>query len=207
MTLDQTWRACLAMWKWVADEWVADRSVKSLKKDWLRANIGTNWNLQADCFFCQYRKEHKTLGDGVCATCPGMLVDEDFGCESAAYKYDTKPKQFYQKLLELNAKRTGDKNMLEFKWSGGTVTNMIAETEVELREKFSPKPKPKPKFGDMVTSDLGLRIVLYNSEGKLRAHNASFSAVNGFGCGDTDTSFYTPTGQNIFTDNLLDLDM
>lgn len=92
LSLDETWEKCLRMWKWIDERWDGLKNVDSLK-----AQYNGVHDLSINCHFCMY-----TFG---CAGCAGRLVDPGFSCYNKEYCYDKKPKEFYQKLLELNAVR------------------------------------------------------------------------------------------------------
>ncbi len=94
LNLDETWRLCLEMWKWIAGE-AGALFVPILKEQWLREH-GYEDRLQADCFFCDYSK-----GRG-CLPCPGKEVDEAFDCTCTDYDYCDNPIKFYNKLVSLN---------------------------------------------------------------------------------------------------------
>ena len=110
--LDRTWKNCLRMWKWISenlpdglqalDDCEKDTAITKLKRQWL-ADHGFVTHLFEDCFFCEYDEEEKSG----CCSCPGKLVDPNFGCSENEGDYDwsTHPKAFYRKLLELDKKR------------------------------------------------------------------------------------------------------
>lgn len=109
LTLNQTWKYCLEMWEWVAEQIKqgTDLDVDALKEKWLRKYTHIR-SLYNDCFFCEYLKRHCTEGD--CSTCPGKLVNKRFYCNNQTYHYDRKPLKFYQKLVKMNEKRLKDKD-------------------------------------------------------------------------------------------------
>jgi len=100
MNLEQTWENCLAMWKWISENWDGC-NVHELKKEWLEEHGFSK--IPNDCFFCEYDDTER------CQNCPGRLVDRDFSCQMVAYHYADRPVEFYNKLLELNSRRTGMK--------------------------------------------------------------------------------------------------
>ncbi len=97
--LDETWKNCLAMWKWIARKVHNPHhvGVNSLKAEW--ANNHNFYELYGDCFFCE------VVTDGSCNTCPGRKVDPDFDCGNEKYRYDRHPILFYKELVRLNRKR------------------------------------------------------------------------------------------------------
>lgn len=101
LTLNQTWVICLRMWRWIAKNWKPGNSVRYLKRKWLYNNGFKNkkYRPAKNCFFCDYNKRRS---DGTCENCPAVLVDSKFHCSNIDYSYDNRPKEFYQKLLELN---------------------------------------------------------------------------------------------------------
>ena len=106
MTIDEIWRECLAMWKWIATKRKEGnrQSVENLKYAWLEQH-GYELNLpDNDCFFCEFTEWWKWHGYR-CDICPGALVDPSFRCQASTCHYSIHPIQFYHKLVELNAKR------------------------------------------------------------------------------------------------------
>lgn len=103
LTLEQTWKYCLAMWKWIIKEGKKDESsgVISLKRRWMIKHPQFS-HIEADCFFCHYDRGQE--GEA-CLNCPGVLVDKRFSCGENAYDHRTTPAKFYKKLVELNKKR------------------------------------------------------------------------------------------------------
>lgn len=102
-TLDETWKHCLQLWKWIAGKIKAtpDLDIIDLKGEWFEEHDFDN--ICDDCFFCDYTIENPD-GDG-CEICPGRLVDPEFNCENPEYHYCRLPIKFYEKLLELDKKR------------------------------------------------------------------------------------------------------
>ncbi len=97
--LDRTWKNCLRMWKWISENWNPGRSVEIMKRRWLKDHRFKNAPI-SHCFFCQHNAFHAD-----CSDCPGRLVSKRFHCENVSYDYYNRPKRFYAKLLELDAKR------------------------------------------------------------------------------------------------------
>ena len=54
LSLNNTWKYCMRMWRWIADRIKAGdkRSVEDLKKAWLQ-NHDIRY-IENDCFFCDY---------------------------------------------------------------------------------------------------------------------------------------------------------
>jgi len=107
MTLNQTWKECLRMWKWIAGQRNKGSTldVEGLKEQWLVDHGYDPGVIYFQCFFCGYAgiRQH---GDFCCVNrCPGRLVSERFDCVADAYHYKYESIKFYQKLLELDAKR------------------------------------------------------------------------------------------------------
>lgn len=103
MTLNQIWKNCLRMWKWIAKVWKPGMDVESLKNQWLWKRF-PELNVNSNCFFCDYQvsKNGFTLH---CFSCPGILVNKRFNCQNKSYHYRHYPRKFYKKLLQLDAKR------------------------------------------------------------------------------------------------------
>lgn len=99
--LDEAWKQCLEMWKWIAGQ---DGEVTTLKEEWMRQtdNYG---RIRDNCYFCHYSADDGDECD--CYHCPGVLVDPTFNCHYPTYHYEYSPLEFYQKLLELDAIRRG----------------------------------------------------------------------------------------------------
>jgi hypothetical protein len=108
MTLNQTWKNCLRMWKWISEEWdcISSADVCQLKRQWM-VEYMPGVPLISNCFFCDYDANHNT---SMCDHCPGKLVSRSFDCTNRlSYNYVRQPKKFYKKLLQLDAKRRGKK--------------------------------------------------------------------------------------------------
>jgi len=119
-TLDEVWRLCLEQWKWVSEQYQRyERQGKTahpavvvarLKAQWVKdhgVEIGED-----SCFFCAYDLQEGPAVDGcACEYCPGRLVDAHFQCCRPEYAWDEKPVAFYAKLVELDTKRKGAKNV------------------------------------------------------------------------------------------------
>lgn len=114
LTLDETWKQCLRMWKWIAKRVKAGRKegVEELKEEWLEKNW-TGEPLKNGCFFCEYAQYYNTEEKCGCAMymCPGRLVNKRFSCCSKTYHYEDHPIAFYNKLVSLNEKRLKGKEV------------------------------------------------------------------------------------------------
>ncbi len=116
--LDRTWKNCLRMWKWISenlperfDERFDNKKsavVELLKSQWLRQN-GFTKHLEEDCFFCEYDMRNGDVDADACDNCPMKIINRQSGCCAKKYHYRKQPKAFYEKLLELDAKRKGQK--------------------------------------------------------------------------------------------------
>lgn len=121
LTLEQTWVACLKMWRWVCKE-VKRRnitpsvsSITSLKYEWLR-NKGYITPVDS-CFFCDY--DYRYEAD--CRLCPAGRMEGgyEFWCELNRNPSDNDdwcdfawfidPHAFLRKLKSLNRKRKAKK--------------------------------------------------------------------------------------------------
>jgi hypothetical protein len=86
-------------------------NVSSLKSIW-RLKHGFH-GTRTNCFFCEYADEYYPFIGFIrtnCSHCPGRLISRSFNCCSRLYNYNGNPKKFYQKLLQLDAKRKEFKN-------------------------------------------------------------------------------------------------
>ncbi len=97
-TLNETWKQCLKMWKWIAkeEEGLCRVGVETLKTTWLIKRGFNIDEIKAWCFFCDYRR------DQGCGICPGRKIDKNFDCQNESYCYYAKPILFYKELLRLN---------------------------------------------------------------------------------------------------------
>jgi len=102
LTLEQAWKYCLQMWKWIVEQVKKDKDadVDDLKAKWLK-NHPRFGNIMSDCFFCEYDEQQ----EGFCLSCPGRLVDGNFNCADSTYSFQDEPIRFYHELLGLNKKR------------------------------------------------------------------------------------------------------
>ena len=99
-TLNQTWKYCLKMWKWIAEQVQKNNVwyIEELKQQWLQEHKFSK-NLCNNCFFCDYNEQDD------CSGCPGKLVTKSFDCCNHAYHFVHSPIKFYKKLLQLDKKR------------------------------------------------------------------------------------------------------
>lgn len=117
MTLDETWKNCLSMWRWIAKEVRGGREYSSgMKIEWLGAHGLKGTQGPNHCFFCSYRdnNEYESDPNAVCPGCPGSFVDKSFDCMGNDYPYD-EPLKFYNKLVSLNRKRLKPRNQKKLK--------------------------------------------------------------------------------------------
>ncbi len=109
MTLDETWENQLRMSGWIAENYDGTIHPSDMKKTWLRSHRFTKKRM-FNCFFCDYasRKSQPLLD---CSNCPAFSNKSNkCGCEIYhTYNWDTKPKAFYAKIVELNKKRLRQK--------------------------------------------------------------------------------------------------
>ncbi len=112
LTLAQTWRKCLRMWKWVAENEAGENGSERLKEMWL--NRHEPRALEHNCYFCQYAAERfeerpyewrEDTVETYCRYCPARLVARRFQCEDTPHDWIHNPRAFYRKLVELNKKR------------------------------------------------------------------------------------------------------
>jgi len=114
LSLDDTWKYCLSMWKTVSEKQKKDKSadVEELKNEWATANgftykaskVPYREKVEATCFFCDYATRHGS-GWPVCGKCPAKKVDPYFDCIHSEYNYEHQPIKFYNKIVSLNRKR------------------------------------------------------------------------------------------------------
>ena len=104
LTLNETWRLCLSMWRWIAKMKRNGSvcSVLELKEIWLIKHGFGLGDIYLGCFFCE-EGHHADIGR--CVNCPGRKVDQTFDCRYFEYNFQDKPIQFYNKLVSLNRKR------------------------------------------------------------------------------------------------------
>ena len=104
MTLDEAWKNSISMWRWVASQKRKHpySDVSRLKRVWLKKH-GFDL-IVCNCFFCEY-DDKKGGAKLLCAFCPGILVEEDFGCCCEGYDWERTPIAFYNKIRSLNRKR------------------------------------------------------------------------------------------------------
>ena len=95
MALDEIWKQCLKMWRWIVRQ-PCPRDIGKLKREWLRKH-GFN-DIFCDCFFCDAVKENKSR----CLQCPGKKVDKSFDCNNDDYYYYEKHAAFLRKITELD---------------------------------------------------------------------------------------------------------
>ncbi len=106
LNLDETWRLCLKMWKWVVKQRRSGRkdNIDSLKEEWCDENHYQEIILS--CFFCEYDKRYGNQ----CFSCPARRIEKDFKCHGAvAIHYFFNPEEFYKNLLRLNKIRLAKK--------------------------------------------------------------------------------------------------
>lgn len=108
LTLNQSWKRCLRMWKWVIEHLEEfNGEVFDAKVAWIKQYF-FNEGLKENCFFCEYNEQQEGSGEGkcvFCSQCPGKLVNRRFDCGNVSYHWYYNPIKFYEKLLQLNAKR------------------------------------------------------------------------------------------------------
>ena len=100
--LDVCWDECEKMWEYVSNNYVPeDCNLDVIKGQWLEANgYKISW-IRGMCFFCEF--VWRLIQQ--CNNCPGVQVDNRFGCFNLEYNYETKPKLFYKEIVRLNKVR------------------------------------------------------------------------------------------------------
>ncbi len=117
LTLDETWRLCLSMWRWVAKQirGGSRKCIDNLKIQWLEAhryelNEEDDEYIKLNCFFCEYEEQQLMKGErSSCDYCPGKMIDKSFSCVGSGYSWSGTPIAFYNKLVSLNRKRLAKK--------------------------------------------------------------------------------------------------
>lgn len=115
LTLNETWKQCLRMWKWIVGQLDKGRcrvddyeTIDDLKHEWVK-KFWKGKQPDHDCFFCWYANNNRNkecdIEDDCCKNCPGKLVSPSFDCIKKSYHFRDKPRAFYRKLLQLDAKR------------------------------------------------------------------------------------------------------
>lgn len=119
LSLDETWRLCLKMWKWIAKQIrkyknfhqlsIAGKTeiIFQLKRKWCRKNKYNTLNF--DCFFCEYAKNSSYTSRNCEENCPARKIDKEFNCHNLKYDFIRRPITFYNKLVSLNKKRLAKK--------------------------------------------------------------------------------------------------
>jgi len=109
LSLDDTWKNCLSMWRWIAKEVKGNspHSVDTLKAMWLTANGFADIRVYNNCFFCHYVSQTPSYDESIDCfpLCPGGKVAKDFDCFNKRYCWSKDPIKFYNKLVSLNKKR------------------------------------------------------------------------------------------------------
>ncbi len=108
--LNQSWKNCRRMWKWVSENLPEEFSkidlvkkeevIRKLKAKWLKDNRFTK-RISQDCFFCEYDKQHGNL----CMGCPAVLIEPNFHCDDPEQSFRFEPIKFYIRILELDIRR------------------------------------------------------------------------------------------------------
>lgn len=114
ITLDETWRNCLSMWRWIYKQTKNNPrlSQAGFKVEWL-AKHGFPDNILHNCFFCNYavqcpKSSGVIVGKG-CDSCPARKFDKSFICTDLRYHFNDRPIAFYNKLVSLDRKRKAGK--------------------------------------------------------------------------------------------------
>ena len=103
LSLDETWKNCLKMWRWIAKEKKANSRlwVNVLKRKWLlRHNF--SGPIRSHCFFCEYAVQD-------CIQCPARKIDRDFWCMNSEYHHRRRPADFLREITCLNKIRLAKK--------------------------------------------------------------------------------------------------
>lgn len=100
---------CKAQWDWIIERLKTDpdADIEDLKVEHMDRFHPRCDGVLAECWFCEYNKHHKKVGDEDCASCPGRLIDpaiRGVWCEQSAYHFSYRPHAFYAKLCSLYKK-------------------------------------------------------------------------------------------------------
>jgi hypothetical protein len=106
LNLEDTWKYCMRMWRWIADRIGAGdkRTIVDLKDAWIeKHNVEYLVN---NCFFCQYNFR-PIIRDNCdnCDNCPARKINKGFHCGNVGYAWHSKPIKFYNQLRKLNKLR------------------------------------------------------------------------------------------------------
>ena len=108
-SLDETWKLCKSMWRWVAEHYTEYFDVCDAKCAWLEQHGFAEDSIWANCFFCDYNHEDQdNERDFCCVACPGSLVDLSFSCYNLDYNFEQEPKEFYNKIRRMDYARKRD---------------------------------------------------------------------------------------------------
>ena len=102
IALSHTWEMELDLWGWIAELKKSGdlRSVKLLKKIWFYDHgFHKDEEIYNNCFFCDYVKQRS---QNSCFSCPAAMVDWHFHCTNAAYHYELKPIEYYEKIQHIH---------------------------------------------------------------------------------------------------------
>ncbi len=107
LTLKEAFDACILMWEWVVEKWIASGQLASVLD--LKLEYGElskieeiyGGEIKGCCFFCEYSVQISGDGDGGCSNCPGILIDPAFQCVASEYSYRVYPDLFLDKVKVL----------------------------------------------------------------------------------------------------------
>lgn len=107
LTLDETWKQCLKMWRWIVKQKKLHpySEVNVLKRKWFRKYSPRDSKL-AHCFFCDYNKANH---GGYCRKCPATVIDQSFYCGNSKYHFAYEPTAFLKEITRLNKIRLKEK--------------------------------------------------------------------------------------------------
>ena len=115
LTLDETWKKCLSMWRWIAKQVKNDPGLEvyDLKYEWLENHGYKDTKIEEGCFFCErvvtIMGNDGKIGIGCGGRCPGQEIDKDFNCQATGCHWAYNSIAFYKKLVSLNKKRLAKK--------------------------------------------------------------------------------------------------
>ncbi|MHC4397755.1 MAG: hypothetical protein ACYS1A_19090 [Planctomycetota bacterium] len=111
LTLDETWKKCLSMWRWIAKQKRKGCAtpVWWLKTQWMEEHGYEDEEIEENCFFCDYANHRQEDCEEDCDSCPARMVEKDFNCQDEVHHWARNPIVFYNKLVLLNRKRLAKK--------------------------------------------------------------------------------------------------
>ena len=105
LTLEETWKQCRAMWKWIKKRRLAGdaRNVEELKADWSEDHGFGDADIVFHCFFCHHNENFGGNSPDDCHLCPAKTIDPDFHCfKHASHHFELWPVNFADEIARLD---------------------------------------------------------------------------------------------------------